>query len=267
MDERDREIRNRTYQLFVELGRAPTPDEVGPGTQERPSTQEAWQRLHDAHALVLDEAGAIRMANPFSAVPTPYRVHACGRVWYANCAWDAATAMQVGKAIESAAIAWYEEPLAPTDLEGYREVRRAVRIPISGGEGLAGLYPFRDLIQTRSVDIVQPDVMYMGGISRTLRVVRMAAAAGLPCTPHSANLSLVTLCTMHLLGAIPNPGKYLELSIEGAGYHPWQQGLFLGDPFAVRDGQVTIPSAPGWGAEINPEWLHSATYRRSSLPR
>ena len=89
MDERDREIRNRTYQLFVELGRAPTPDEVGPGTQERPGTQEAWQRLHDAHALVLDEAGAIRMANPFSAVPTPYRVHAGGRVWYANCAWDA----------------------------------------------------------------------------------------------------------------------------------------------------------------------------------
>src|SRR5437879_12454136 len=93
----------------------------------------------------------------------------------------------------------------------------------------------------------------------------MAAAAGLPCTPHSANLSLVTLCTMHLLGAIPNPGKYLELSIEGAGYHPWQKGIFLGDAFAVRDGQVTIPSAPGWGAEINPEWLHSATYRRSSL--
>ena len=95
----------------------------------------------------------------------------------------------------------------------------------------------------------------------------MAAAAGLPCTPHSANLSLVTLCTMHLLGAIPNPGKYLELSIEGPDYYPWQQGLFLGDAFAVRDGQVTIPSAPGWGAEINPEWLHSATYRRSSLPR
>ena len=67
-----------------------------------------------------------------------------------------------------------------------------------------------------AVDIVQPDVCYMGGIVRTLRVARMAAAAGLPCTPHSANLSMVTLFTMHLLGAIPNAGKYLEFSIEGA---------------------------------------------------
>jgi hypothetical protein len=50
----------------------------------------AWQRLHDAHAVVLDaETGAIRMANPFSAVPTPHRVSAAGRRWYANCAWDA----------------------------------------------------------------------------------------------------------------------------------------------------------------------------------
>jgi len=58
-----------------------------------------------------------------------------------------------------------------------------------------------------------------------LTVARMAAAAGLPVTPHSANLSLVTMCTMHLLGAIPNAGKYLELSIEGADYYPWQQEL------------------------------------------
>jgi hypothetical protein len=51
--------------------------------------RDAWRRLHDAHALVLDGDGAIRMANPFSAVPTPYRVEAAGRSWYANCAWDA----------------------------------------------------------------------------------------------------------------------------------------------------------------------------------
>ena len=95
----------------------------------------------------------------------------------------------------------------------------------------------------------------------------MAAAAGLPCTPHSANLSLVTLCTMHLLGAIANPGKYLELSIEGADYYPWQQGLFREDPYTVKDGHVTIPSSPGWGVEIDPQWLQGAAYRRSSQSR
>jgi L-alanine-DL-glutamate epimerase-like enolase superfamily enzyme len=66
---------------------------------------------------------------------------------------------------------------------------------------------------------------------------------------------------MHLLGALPNAGKYLELSIEGPDYYPWQEGLFLEDPYVVRNGQVTIPSAPGWGVEINPDWLERATYQ------
>jgi L-alanine-DL-glutamate epimerase-like enolase superfamily enzyme len=106
----------------------------------------------------------------------------------------------------------------------------------------------------------------MGGLARTLRVARMAHEAGLPCTPHSANLSLVTLFTMHLLGAIPNAGKYLELSIEGADYYPWQEGLFVESPYAVQGGHVTIPSAPGWGVEINPQWLERASYRVSVSP-
>ena len=113
------------------------------------------------------------------------------------------------------------------------------------------------------VDIVQLDVCYMGGLSRTLRVARMAAEAGLPCTPHSANLSMLTLFTMHLLGAIPNAGKYLELSIEGADYYPWQEGLFVESPYTVRDGQVTIPSAPGWDVEVRPGWLEQSSYRKS----
>ena len=122
------------------------------------------------------------------------------------------------------------------------------------------------MIAQHVVDIVQPDVMYMGGICRTLEVARMAAAAGMPVTPHSANLSLVTMCTMHLLGAIPNAGKYLEFSIEGSDYYPWQDGLFLGDPYKIVDGCVTIPSAPGWGVEIDPDWLARASYQLSERP-
>ena len=119
------------------------------------------------------------------------------------------------------------------------------------------------MIGMGAVDIVQPDVMYMGGMVRTLEVARMAAAAGLPVTPHAANLSLVTLCTMHLLLAIPNAGKYLEFSIEGPDYYPWQQDLFTFDPYRVEDGKVTVTDAPGWGVEINPAWLDKAAYRMS----
>jgi Alkylmercury lyase len=86
MDERDRDIRNRTYRLIVELGRIPLAHEVGDAEEVRG----AWRHLHDEHGLVLDPRGEeIRMANPFSAVATPYRVEAGGRSWFGSCAWDA----------------------------------------------------------------------------------------------------------------------------------------------------------------------------------
>ncbi len=90
MDDADIDLRNATYRRFVELGRAPSPAEVADATgSSEPAVREGWQRLHDAHALVLDDGGEIRMANPFAAQPTPFRVEARGRSWYANCAWDA----------------------------------------------------------------------------------------------------------------------------------------------------------------------------------
>ncbi len=91
MDEFDLTLRELTYKLFVELGRAPTADEVASeGGSMRADVEAGWRRLHEAHALVLNSSGTeIRMANPFSAVPTAYRVYADERWWYANCAWDA----------------------------------------------------------------------------------------------------------------------------------------------------------------------------------
>jgi Alkylmercury lyase len=87
----DLELRNLTYRLFVELGRAPSAGEVATAAGlPRAEIEEGWRRLHDEHALVLGPEGAqIRMAAPFSAVPTPHRVKVAGRSWYANCAWDA----------------------------------------------------------------------------------------------------------------------------------------------------------------------------------
>ena len=79
------DLRNRTYAAFVEFGRAPLAAELG---DER-EIKTRWRQLHEAHALVLEPASdEIRMANPFSAVPTPYRVRTGQRSWYANCAWD-----------------------------------------------------------------------------------------------------------------------------------------------------------------------------------
>jgi hypothetical protein len=87
----DLRLRNETYRLFVSLGRAPTPGEVADAVGATDdAVLEGWRRLHDAHALVLDDDGtSIRMANPFSGVPTAFRVHADGRDWFANCPLDA----------------------------------------------------------------------------------------------------------------------------------------------------------------------------------
>ena len=90
MDDADIELRNATYAAFVDLGHAPSAATVaGASGLSETAVDEGWRRLHDAHALVLDEGGEIRMANPFAARPTPYRVEAAGRSWFANCAWDA----------------------------------------------------------------------------------------------------------------------------------------------------------------------------------
>ena len=91
MEQGDVGLRNVTYSMFVELGRAPAASDVADRLGlDLSDVLAGWRRLHDAHALVLDHhTDEIRMANPFSAVPTAYRVQAGGRSWFANCAWDA----------------------------------------------------------------------------------------------------------------------------------------------------------------------------------
>lgn len=106
VDANDLELRNVTYRLFVDLGRAPTVEDlVVQMGLEATEVVAGWRRLHDGHALVLqDEVDEIRMANPFSAVPTAYRVFGAGRWWFANCAWDAfgiLAALQVDGRIET----------------------------------------------------------------------------------------------------------------------------------------------------------------------
>ncbi len=91
MDEPDIDVRNVTYARFVSLGRAPTVSEVGDVTGlSGAEVLAAWRRLDGQHALVMNRStDELRMLNPFSAVPTAFRVQAAGRWWYANCAWDA----------------------------------------------------------------------------------------------------------------------------------------------------------------------------------
>lgn len=183
----------------------------------------------------------------------------------ANSCYSPARAIEVGHMLQDNGFSHYEEPCPYWELEQTKAVTDALEIDVTGGEQDCDLPTWRRMIDMRAVDIVQPDILYLGGISRTLRVCQMAAEAGLPVTPHCANLSLVTLFTMHLLRAIPNAGKYLEFAIEGQDYYPWQEHLFRTDPYDIEDGQARVREGPGWGVEVCPEWLARADYAISAL--
>lgn len=183
----------------------------------------------------------------------------------ANSCYSPSKAIAIGRVLQDHGISHFEEPCPYWEIEETKAVTEALDIDVTGGEQDCQFQIWKQIIGQRAVDIIQPDVCYMGGMVRTLQVAAMGAAAGLPCTPHSANLSMVTLFTMHLLGAISNPGKYLEFSIEEADYYPWQYGLFRQSPYEIHDGRVTIPNEPGWGVEIAPSWLERATYQQSHL--
>ena len=183
----------------------------------------------------------------------------------ANSGFSPGRAIEVGRLLEAEGIEHYEEPCPYWELEQTKEVADALEVAVTGGEQDCELATWRRICELPAVDVVQPDILYAGGIGRTLRIARMAAARGLPVTPHAANLGLVTLFTMHLLPTLPNAGKYLELSIEEADYYPWQYGLFRNDPYRVVDGHVTVPAEPGWGVEIEPEWLARSSYQASEF--
>jgi len=182
----------------------------------------------------------------------------------ANSGFSVARAIEVGRMLQDHGVGHYEEPVPWWDLDATRAVAQALDIDVTGGEQDVDMATWRRMIDIRAVDVIQPDVLYLGGLAKTLTVAGWGADAGLPCTPHAANLGLVTMVTAHLLRALPNAGPYLEFSIEGDDYYPWQRGLFAGDPFRVTDGCLAVPDAPGWGIDFAPDWLERAEYRRST---
>lgn len=177
-----------------------------------------------------------------------------------NSCYSPARAIEVGRFLEQHGVDHFEEPCPYWQIEQTAEVRAALELDVAGGEQDCFMWQWRRIVGLPSVDIVQPDVCYVGGFTRALAVAGLAVEAGLPCVPHSANLSLVTQFAQHLMCTIPNAGAYLEFSIEGSEYYPWQYELFDPPP-VVRDGMLPAPTGPGWGVEVNPAWLAAAAHR------
>jgi len=171
-----------------------------------------------------------------------------------NSCYTPPKAIQVGKLLEEHNFGHFEEPCPYWELEWTAAVAEALKIAVAGGEQDNDLAQWRRMMAMKAVDIAQPDICYIGGLTRALRAAAMAEKAGLKCVPHSANLSMVTVFTLHMMGAIPNAGPHLEFTIEK---DQWNGSLFQ-PALEVREGKVRIPDGPGWGVMINPEWLAKA---------
>lgn len=179
-----------------------------------------------------------------------------------NSCYTPPKAIRMGRMLEEHSYGHFEEPCPYWELEWTARVAAALNIPVAGGEQDNDLAQWRRMIALRAVDIVQPDICYVGGLTRALRVAAMAEKAGLKCVPHSANLSMVTVFTLHMCAAIPNFGDHFEFTIEE---DAWAKGLY--EPaLEVRDGRVAVPAGPGWGVKVNPEWLAAARRDISARP-
>ncbi|MEK3912821.1 mandelate racemase/muconate lactonizing enzyme family protein [Paenibacillus sp. FSL H7-0331] len=177
----------------------------------------------------------------------------------ANSGFTPRKAIETGRMLAQYGVCHFEEPCSYTELEWTKQVADALDIPVTGGEQDTDLAQFRRMINMRAVDIVQPDICYVGGFSRALEVAKMAEAVGMTCTPHAANLSMLMIFTLHMVAAIPNAGTHMEYTIE---QDAWTNNLFM-EPLEVRDGKVQVPEGAGWGVTIRPDWLANAEYQIS----
>ncbi len=121
----------------------------------------------------------------------------------ANHAYDAATAIRLGREFERLDVRWFEEPVIPEDIEAYVEVSRALDLPIAGGEAEFSRFGFRRLLAARAVDIVQPDLTATGGFTECQRVAALASAWGVRYLPHVCGSAVGLAAALQLVAALP----------------------------------------------------------------
>jgi len=170
-----------------------------------------------------------------------------------NSSYDVARAIEIGRLMEQYDYAFYEEPCRFDHLEDTKAVADALRISVAAGEQEFSEYRFRWVIANRGVDVVQPDLHYYGGFIRAMRVARMAHAAGLLCTPHMSGSGLGYLDAAHFVSCIPNPVPFTEF--KGHADIPVSSDT---SSLKCENGKVVVPSGPGFGIKIDPEFLGEA---------
>lgn len=162
-------------------------------------------------------------------------------------ALDVSYATRLATACADLDIYWWEEVLSPDDVEGYRRLRQAhPTLKWTTGEHEYTRYGMRQLIEDRTLDILQPDVMWVGGLTETLRIAAHAAAYDIPIVPHGSGPY-----SYHFIASRAEPAfcEYVAASADGRSIAPVFGALFTGEP-VPENGRMTIPDTPGFGMEL-----------------
>lgn len=182
----------------------------------------------------------------------------------ANHCYTTADAFHVGRALEELGAYWFEEPVAPEDLDGYRELRAGLKVNISGGEAEYNRWGWRRILENRGLDIAQPDVCALGGISEYLRVLALAHAHFTPVVNHVWGSAIAVATNLQLLAAMPAmPGGLnpCEPMLEFDTTHNVFRDELLSEPLNVQgqvksgNGYVAVPDRPGLGVEPDAEFI------------
>jgi L-alanine-DL-glutamate epimerase-like enolase superfamily enzyme len=173
----------------------------------------------------------------------------------ANSSYDIPMALTIGRLMHDQRFAFFEEPLPFDFYDETKQVADALPLPVAGGEQDSSIRRFRWMIEHRAVDVVQPDLFYFGGFVRSIRVARMAAAAGMDCTPHMSDGGLGYLYVAHFASCVPNAGPFQE-------YKGRDQSLPVSSETSTLQcvkGILTVPTGPGLGVTIDPAFITKGT--------
>lgn len=170
----------------------------------------------------------------------------------ANSSYDAAHGIRLGRLMEAHGYGFFEEPCPFDWLDETARVTAALKIPVAGGEQESSYWAFRWMISNRAIDIIQPDLHYYGGFIRSARVARMCQAAGLPLSLHlSGGLGYSQM--IQFVSCMPNLYDFQEYKGDVR-----QTGTWFDPPIVLRDGKLSVPTAPGFGMVAAPELVRNA---------
>lgn len=172
----------------------------------------------------------------------------------ANGSYDIPTALKIGRVMQEHRLAFLEEPVPFDYYDETKEVADRLPLPVAGGEQESSLRRFRWMIEKNGVDVVQPDLFYFGGLVRSIRVARMAAAAGMTCTPHMSDGGLGYLYVAHFASCVPNAGPHQEYKGRDASLPVSSET----SPLLSVNGILKVPTGPGLGVTIDPAFVKAA---------